>query len=251
MKTIAILNQKGGTSKTTSVLCLGAGLHRAGLNVLCVDLDSQGSLSLILRAAQGLNIYDALVDGRPIARTIQHTSQGDLIAADGRLAARGLLTRKGDETRLKTALEPLQAKYDVCLLDCPPALSVMSVSALIAADAVIIPARADVLSLNAIRELHSTIEVIRQSSNPGLEIYGILITQFDRRTTAARLMLDEIKEQAATMDISVYDPPIRRAIICEEIQITGGTIYDNPRSNATQDYQTIVNQLAEQIKEEA
>lgn len=245
MKTIAILNQKGGTGKTTACLCLGAGLHREGLNVLHIDLDSQGSLSLILRAAKGLNIYDALIDGKPIARTIQNTAaQGALIAADSRLAERGLLTRKGDTSRLKTALEPLQGLYDVALIDCPPALSPLSVSALIAADGVIVPARADRLSLNALHELHSTIKTV----NPALIVYGILVTQYDGRTTAARLILDEIKQQAAAMGMPVYNPPTRRAVVYEEVQITGGTIYDNPRSNAAQDYTAIVNQLLQQMK---
>lgn len=254
MKTIAILNQKGGCGKSTAALCLGAGLHRAGLNVLHIDLDSQGSLSLILRAVKGPNIYDALIDGKPIGRTIQNTPQGALIAADSRLAKRGLLTRPGDTSRLKTALEPLQSRFDVALLDCPPALSAMSMSALIAADAVVIPARADRLSLNALQELHSTIAAVKNGTdkapgpNPALKVYGILITQYDGRTTAARLILDEIKAQAAQLGMSVYDPPTRRAVIFDEIQITGGTIYDSPRSKATQDYQAIVNQLMNQMK---
>ncbi len=247
MKTIAILNQKGGCGKTTAALCLGAGLHRAGLNVLHVDLDSQGSLSLILRAVKGPNIYDALIDGKPIGRTIQNTPQGALIAADSRLAKRGLLTRPGDTSRLKEALEPLQSRFDVTLLDCPPALGAMSVSALIAADAVIIPARANRLSLNALQELHSTIEAVKDPT-PALTVYGILITQYDGRTTAARLILDEIKAQAAQLGMSVYDPPTRRAVIFDEIQITGGTIYENPKSKATQDYQAIVNKLINQVK---
>lgn len=253
MKTIALLNQKGGVGKSTATLCLGAGLHRAGLNVLHVDLDSQGSLSLILRAVKGPNIYDALIDGKPIGRTIQNTPQGALIAADSRLAKRGLLTRPGDTSRLKEALEPLQSRFDVALLDCPPALSPMSMSALIAADAVIIPARANRLSLNALQELHSTIAAVKGTEkapgpNPALTVYGILITQYDGRTTAARLILDEIKAQAAQLGMSVYDPPTRRAVIFDEIQITGGTIYDSPRSKATQDYQAIVNQLINQVK---
>ena len=255
MKTIAVIAQKGGTAKSTSVACLGAGLHREGLKVLHVDLDPQASLSLMLNAAAGNTVFDALAKGPPIADTIQTpASQGALIAADSRLAKRGILTRPGDTSRLKTALEPLQSRFDVALLDCSPALGAMSVSALIAADAVVIPARADRLSLNALQELHSTIETVKNGTekapgpNPALTVYGILITQYDGRTTAARLILDEIKAQAAQLGMSVYDPPTRRAVIFDEIQITGGTIYDSPRSKATQDYQAIVNQLINQVK---
>lgn len=248
MKTIAIVNQKGGVSKTTTALCLGAGFHRAGLKVLHVDLDSQGSLSLCLGAAQGPNIFDALVDGKPIARTIQRTTQGDLIAADGRLAAKGLLTRRGDETRLKMALEPLQGRYDVALLDCPPALGVMSVSALIAADAVVIPMRPDRLSLNALHELGDTIKVIQDTANPRLQIYGIIVTQYNGRTSAHRLMLDEITEQAQAQGITVYLPPIRRTIALEEIQITGNDIFTTPNSIAAQDYQAIIDKMIFQLK---
>ena len=244
MKTIAILNQKGGVGKTTACICLGSGFHRAGLQVLHVDLDSQGSLSLILRAAKGFNIYDTLIDGKPITRTIQHTPQGDLIAADGRLARRGLLSRPDDTTRLKTALEPLQGRYDVALLDAPPQLGPMSVSALIAADGLIIPMRPDYLTLNALHELNSTIKAV----NPTLKVYGILITQYNGHTSANRIMLDEIKEQAAALNIPVYDPPTRRAIAFEELQITGRSLYDSPRSAAAQDYQAITNALIDQLK---
>ena len=245
MKSIAIACQKGGTGKTTTALCLGAGLHRAEFRVLHVDIDSQGSLSLCLNAAQGLNIHDILIDRKPVINALQITPQGALIAADGRLSARGLLTRKGDASRLKMALEPLQDMFDVCLVDCPPALSPLSMNALTAADAAIIPMRPDRLSLNALHELHSTI----QATRPDLEIYGIIVTMYDGRTTAHRLMFDEITEQAAAMGMKVYSPPVRRSIAFEEIQITTGrTIFDNPRSNAAQDYQSIVNQLIKQLK---
>ena len=250
MKVIAIACQKGGTSKTTTTLCLGAGLHRAGLDVLHIDIDPQGSLSLCLNAAQGVNVYDILIDGKPINRALQTTPQGALIAADGRLSARGLLTRKGDENRLARALEPLRSRYDVALIDAPPQLGPLSMNALNAADAVVIPMRPDRLSLNALHELHSTIQVIRQTTNPALEIYGIIVSMYDGRTTAHRLMLDEITEQAKALGVKVYNPPIRRSIALEEIQITGKSIFDNPRSNAAQDYQAIINQIIEQMKGE-
>ena len=246
MKSIAIACQKGGTSKTTSTLCIGAGLHRAGFRTLYIDTDAQGSLSLCLNAAQGLNVYDILIDGKPVTRALQTTAQGDLIAADGRLSARGLLTRKGDESRLKMALEPLRDRYDVCLIDAPPQLGPLSMNALHAADALIIPMRPDRLSLNALHELHSTIQVTR----PTLEIYGIIVSMYDGRTTAHRLMLDEITEQARALGIMVYNPPIRRSIALEEIQITGRSIFDNPRSNAAQDYQAIVEQIILQLNGE-
>ena len=251
MKTIAVLAQKGGTAKSTSVACLGAGLHREGLKVLHVDLDPQASLSLMLNAAAGKTIFDALAKETPIADTIQTTAQGALIAADSRLVEKGLLTNAGEETRLKTALKPLQKRFDVALLDCAPNLGPLTVNAIAAANGLIIPLKADLLSLSAMHELNTTITIAKKRQNPKLKVYGIIITQYNGRASAPRLMLEEITAQAEKLGLPVYQPPIRRTVALEEIQITHKSIFDTPKNPAAQDYKAIVEQLLNQLKKGA
>lgn len=248
MKTICIVCEKGGTGKTSTTAALGAGLQRAGRRVLFCDLDPQRNLSTQLGAADSdPNIYTLLCEEQPptAAEAIQKTAQGDIIAADTRLSLKGILSHPDDLQRLKSILTQIQAKYDVCLLDTPPNLGTLTLSALIAADAAILPARCDRFSLEAIRQTVDTIEAIQNSANKNLTIYGILATMYDKRTTAHRLWLEEITEEAQQKGIQVYAPPIRRSIKIEEAQL-GGTIYDT-KNNAATDYQQIVNTLLTQI----
>lgn len=247
MKTICIVNQKGGVGKTASTAAIGAGLHRAGQRVLYIDLDPQRNLSLQLGAAQGVTVYDILTGKGKATTAAQDTAQGAIIPSDGRLSEKGMLTGRGAEYRLKDALEPVKKGFDVCLIDCPPSLGALTVAALTAADGVIIPCKADRFSMDALHEITGTIEVIRDSTNKGLKVYGVLITQYNPRTTVNRLILDEIKEQAEAQGMKVYDPPIRRAIAVEETQITGGTVYDT-RNGAAEDYQRITDTLLKQMK---
>ena len=212
MKTIAIVAQKGGTGKSTTAACLGAGLHREGLKVLHADLDPQASLSLMLDAKEGKTIFDALAKGTPIADTIQDTPQGALIAADSRLVTKGLLANDGEETRLKAALKPLQKRFDVALLDCAPNLGALTVNAMTAADGLIIPLKADLLSLSAMHELNTTITIAKKRSNPKLKVYGIVVTQYNGRASAPRLMLAEMTAQAEKLGISLSDTQIEQMI---------------------------------------
>lgn len=247
MTIIAVLNQKGGVGKTASVGALGAGLHRAGQRVLHIDLDPQRNLSLQMGATQGPTIYDVLNGKGKVTTAIRSTTQGDIIPSDRRLSEKGMLTGKGAAYRLKDALEPVKEDYDVCLVDCPPALGALTLAALTAADGVVIPCKPDRFSLDALHEITGTIEAVRDSTNKSLKVYGVLITQYISRTTAHRLMLEEIKEQAEAQGLKVFDTPIRRAIIVEEVQITGGTVYDT-RNGAAEDYQRITDILLEQMK---
>lgn len=247
MKTICIVNQKGGVGKTASVGALGAGLHRAGQRVLYIDLDPQRNLSLQLNANQGATVYDVLTGKVKTAAALQDTAQGAILAADRRLSEKGTLSGKGAEYRLKDAIQPIQRSFDACLIDCPPSLGALTVAALTAADGVIIPCRADRFSLDALHEISGTLDAIRASSNASLKVYGVLITQYNGRTSAHRLLLEEIQELAAAHNMTVYEPPIRRAIAVEEAQITGGTVYDT-KNGAAEDYTQVTNTLLKQLK---
>ena len=156
MKSIAIINQKGGVGKSTTALAIGAGITLKGHSVLYIDLDAQGNLSYSIGAdTQGYNAFGVLERPETIRSEIQHTPQGDIIASSPRLAgADKLLEATGKEYRLKEALETLQSIYEYCIIDTPPALGILTINALTACNGAIIPAQADIYSLQGISQLN-------------------------------------------------------------------------------------------------
>jgi chromosome partitioning protein len=246
MITLAFANQKGGVGKTASAAAIGAGLHRAGKRVLYIDLDPQANLSAQLGADNSAaTITDVFTGNAKIKNAIQDTTTGALIAADEDLAQKGILTGRGAEYRLKSFLEPVKRNYDVCIIDCPPQLGILTVSALTAADGVIIPCKADRFSLDALRAISETIATIQDNTNADLKVYGVLVTMYTR-TTVNAVMLEELQALADKLGINVYTPQIRRAIAVDETQL-GGSVYDT-RNNARADYQKIVNTILEQMR---
>jgi chromosome partitioning protein len=230
MRTLAIANQKGGVGKTTTAAAIGAGLAQHGRRVLLVDIDPQASLT------QGLGI-DA--PGRSMAEVIGGATRGhmaiteiikpiskglDLAPSDIQLAANelGLISRIGRENVIKQALANVK-DYDVIILDCPPALSLLTIGALVAAGAVIVPTLPSAGDLRGVKLFLGTIDQAKEL-NPGLELLGLVIVQFDARFIAHAQALEEIKSaglsvigiiprsvkaqeaSAAQQPINIYDP---------------------------------------------
>ena len=243
MPVIAVANQKGGVGKTATVGALGAGFHRAGKRVLYIDCDSQCNITMQLGLSkhEPVTLYDVLEAHRSPLDAIQSTEQGDIIPGSPQLAERDILTRRGAENSLQEAIAPVKESYDYILLDCPPALGSVTIAALMAADGVVIPCKADRFSMDALAEITGTIATVQEHQRPDLQIYGIIITMFDKRTSAHRLLLEEIQELADSLQIPVLTPPIRKAIAVEEVQL-GGSIFDS-RSRAAEDYQRIIDQM--------
>ena len=188
---LAIANQKGGVGKTTTAINLGAALAALERRVLLVDFDPQGNATRgVGQTAAPPNLYHVL-SGEAEARAAVRPSgfpHLDVIPADRNLVGvevefAGL---DGWERRLKDALQPLLPGYDTILLDCPPSLGHLTVSALTAASAVLVPLQCEYFALEGISELVSTVERVRGSSNPGLEIGGILLTMYDERMNLAQ-----------------------------------------------------------------
>ena len=246
MIVIAVTAQKGGVGKTATTAAIGAGLHRAGKRVLSIDIDPQANLSAQLGAGQRVTIYDVLTDRASAESAAQETPQGAIIAADARLAERGILTGRGAEYRLRDALAPLKGKFDFCLIDTPPTLGALTISAMTAADHLLLPAKADRFSVSALQEIADTIQTVRAQTNKRLTVAGVLVTMFARRTTVNRVMLDELREQAEQLGFRVLDPPIRRAVAVEEAQL-GGSVFDS-RNGAAEDYQQIIDQILQITK---
>lgn len=247
MKTYAIINQKGGVAKTSTALALGEGIARKGYKVLFVDLDPQGNLSYTLKAnTQG---YGALgVLQRPETakdEIIDLFKNGSIIASTPALyGADTTITQTGKEYRLKEALATIEEGFDFCIIDTPPALGILTVNALTACTAAIIPAQADIYSLQGISQLKTTIETVKKYCNPDLYIAGILITRYNGRTIIRREISELLEETAIQMNTKVYTSRIRECTALVEAQTRRESIFEYaPRSNASDDYFEFVNEI--------
>lgn len=245
-KAIAVINQKGGVGKSTTALAIGAGLSLKGYSVLFIDLDAQGNLSYSLGAdTKGYNAMGVLERPETAKEEIQHTPQGDIIASSPKLAgADKLLEETGKEYRLKEALESLQGAYDYIIVDTPPALGILTINALTACTGAIIPAQADIYSLQGIGQLNSTIETVKKYCNPSLSIMGIVITRFNGRSIIRREVAEMLEHTADQLHTKLYSSKIRECTALVEAQATKQNIYSYaPRSNATADYKALVDEI--------
>ena len=245
-KALAIINQKGGVGKSTTALAIGAGLTLKGYSVLYTDLDAQGNLSYTLGAnTQGYNAMGVLQRPETAKEEIQHTPQGDIIASSPKLAgADKLLEETGKEYRLKEALDSLQGAYDYIIVDTPPALGILTINALTACTGAIIPAQADIYSLQGIAQLNSTIETVKKYCNPSLSIMGIVLTRFNGRSIIRREVAEMLERTAEQLHTKLYTSKIRECTALVEAQATKQNIYSYaPRSNATADYKALVDEI--------
>ena len=245
-KAIAVINQKGGVGKSTTALAIGAGLSLKGYSVLFIDLDAQGNLSYTLGAdTKGYNAMGVLERPETAKEEIQHTPQGDIIASSPKLAgADKLLEETGKEYRLKEALDSLQGAYDYIIVDTPPALGILTMNALTACTGAIIPAQADIYSLQGIAQLNSTIETVKKYCNPSLSIMGIVLTRFNGRSIIRREVAEMLERTAEQLHTKLYTSKIRECTALVEAQATKQNIYSYaPRSNATADYKALVDEI--------
>lgn len=246
MKTIAIINQKGGVGKSTTAFTLASGLKNKGYKTLCIDMDAQGNLSYTANANDDLlTIYDLLAEDADINQAIQHTKNFDLIASSKALSgADGFITDIGKEYKLKEILESVKNNYDYIIIDTPPALGILTVNALTACDSVIIPAQADIYSLQGIEQLSKTIQPIKKYCNDKLKIDGILLTRYSPRAILSREVAEIANDLAQNLNTKVFKSTIREAIAVKESQINKQSLFDYaPNSNVTNDYLNFINEL--------
>ncbi len=200
-RVIAITNQKGGVGKTTTAINLGASLAANDLRVLLVDSDPQGNSSSglgIRKNAGGKTLYDALLGDADLSSVPIPTSfEGlDIIPSDKNLVGANieLVDTERREFRLREKLQTLRDAYHFILIDCPPALDLLTLNALVAADSVLVPIQCEFFALEGVSELMDTIDRVKSSFHHPLRIEGILLTMFDDRTNLARQVADDLRE---------------------------------------------------------
>ena len=241
----SVINQKGGTGKTTTAQALGAGLTGEGYKVLFIDLDAQGNLTRATGAtAEGYTILEVLQGKARAIDAIQDAPGGHIIAAGPGLGAEGILTRTGKEYRLAEALEPVKKKFDYIIVDCPPSLGVLSVNALTTSDYGIIPAGADAFSLQALEQIHDTAQAVQKYTNKGLQIMGVLICRYSGRSILSRELAEMIGDKAQEMGTRLFNTRIRENISIKEAQQMQQDIFTYaPRSNGAVDYRNFVQEV--------
>ena len=252
MKKIAIANRKGGVGKSTTAAALMAGLSLKGHKVLGIDLDGQRNLTRSIGAEPETNsIMDVLTGRIEPKEAVQKTSSGFLIPSSKALSgADVILTQKGKDVLLREALKELEETFDFCIIDAPPALGILTVNALCAADCVIIPAQADIFSLEGIGDMEELIAPVKEKRNGRLTVQGILLTRYSPRSILSRDAAKLAEEMAGRLGTFLYKATIRESIIVKESQISRKNLFEYaPKANVTKDYQQFIKEFLKRMKE--
>ncbi len=246
-KIIAIANQKGGVGKTTTAVNLSAALAEAGKKVLMADLDPQGNTTSGLggRVNERNSVYDAMMGRTPLQDCIQKTEikKLRLVGADIRLAGAEveLVSVNDREFYLKKLLGPVRNDFDYIFVDCPPSLSLLTLNALAAADTVLVPIQCEYYALEGVTSLMNTIQRVKRTFNPHLEIEGILLTMLDGRTNLGLQVVDQVKKHFRK---AVFATMIPRNVRLGEAPSHGQPIclYD-PKSTGAMAYQALAKEV--------
>lgn len=252
---IAVVNQKGGTGKTTTCENLGIGLANEGKKVLLVDTDPQGSLTITLGNPRPDDLPVTLTDlmakimqdqpPLPKEGILSHEEGVDLVPANITLSGLevSLVNAMSRETILKQYLETVKSQYDYILLDCMPSLGMLTVNALAASDQVLIPVQANYLSAKGLEQLLQTVNKVKRQINPKLRIEGILLTMVDSRTNYAKEISTLIRDTYGSK-LKVYDADIPRSVRAAEISAEGVSIFKHdPGGKVAEAYRSLTKEV--------
>ncbi len=244
-KVVAFANQKGGVAKTTTTLNLGVAFQELGHRVLAVDMDPQGNLTMSL----GLNpdsvrpsMFDVLVNGVSMEEALFH-QELDVVVSSIDLAAAeiALSSQIGRERALSKALLQVRDRYDYIVIDTPPSLGLLTINALTASDAVIVPVQCEYLSLRGLAQLERTLELVRENLNPAVHIAGIVPTMYDSRTVHGREAVEVLRNSFGDL---VFDTAIRKTIKFAEAPVKGESVLKYaPDSQAANAYRQLAREV--------
>jgi chromosome partitioning protein len=249
-RVIAITNQKGGVGKTTTAINLGASLAANDLHVLVIDSDPQGNSTTGLGVQKkhgALTLYDAILGHQSLASAVVTTGfEGlDLIPSDKNLIGADieLIDVEEREYRLREVVKPVRDSYDFILIDCPPALDLLTLNALLAADSVLVPIQCEFFALEGVSELMDTVDRIRDSFHHPLKIEGILLTMYDERTNLTRQVAKDLRE--------FFGSGVFRTIIPRSVRLAEAPSYGKPillydvRSRGAESYIQLAKEILE------
>ncbi len=234
MRVLAVSNQKGGVGKTTTAINLGTALAAIGQKVLIVDMDPQGNASTglgVTREARRATVYDVIVDGHALEEAAVGTAVPGLtlVPADADMSGVEIELAQADRRsfRLRDALTAAsgRASYDYVLIDCPPSLNLLTLNALAASDAVLVPLQCEFFALEGLTQLMKTIDMVRQTLNPALDIQGLVLTMYDRRNSLSGQVASDVRSHFGD---KVYEAVIPRNVRVSEAPSFGkpALIYD-------------------------
>jgi chromosome partitioning protein len=245
---ISIVNQKGGVGKTTTAVNLSAFLAKKRKKVLIIDLDPQGNATSGYGFDKGQlenTVYDLLVNEEDINNVISATSVKNVDMCPTNINLAGaeveLVSAISRETILKRAIEPVLDKYDYIIIDCPPALGLLTINALAACEGVIVPIQGEYYALEGLTQLMDTINMIKKKLNPKIGILGVVITMHDRRTQLTKQVVEEVQKYFGDKVFKTFIP---RNVRLAEAPSYGQTIEEyDPKSKGSLAYQALANEV--------
>ena len=250
-KKIAIANQKGGVGKSTTAINIADALKRCGYDVLFVDLDPQcNSTNSFHAQIEGANtLYDVMNGEVSIEDAIQHTDIGDVLAGDPLLSGEEskFMSKPGAYSIIKRNIKKVQDKYDFVIYDTPPNLGIYMLNALVAADGVIIPIKAEKYAIDGLSQLIKSINEVVETENEDLKIYGVLMTAYDKRNALDKDMWAQLPKVGEQVGFKVFKTPVR---ICQTIKVAQAedvSLYDKDSScTGALDYVDVIKELLEE-----
>ena len=247
MKKLAILNQKGGVGKSTTTINLAAALGVKGKKVLIVDLDPQGNSTSgmgIAKSSGTLSIYDGLLGESKLDEVVVETEEKNVSVVPATIDLAGaeveLVAEYSRESRLKDFLAPAEG-YDYILIDCPPSLGLLTVNALTAADGVLIPIQCEFYALEGVAKLLDSIKIVKNRLNNGLDVFGVLLTMYDTRTTLTKQVEQEVKDYFGN---KVFEVRIPRTVKLAEAPSFGQAITTfDPKGKGAEAYMELAKEV--------